>query len=67
MIVKLLKDQRVWHKAGETVEVSPAEGRFLLSVRAAVKAEAAAVIEEKPAPKKKRTKKAEKAEETDEA
>lgn len=31
----LLKDARIRHKAGEIVEVSPAEFNFLASVRAA--------------------------------
>lgn len=36
MRVRLTKRQRIWHEAGETVEVSPAEANFLLSVKAAV-------------------------------
>lgn len=48
MKVKLLKRAKVWHEAGETVEVSPAEADFLLAVKAAE-----AVAEEtKPARKK---------------
>ena len=35
MKVRLLVDQRVAHKAGETVEVSPAVADFLFSVHAA--------------------------------
>lgn len=35
MRVKLLKDARIRHKAGEIVEVSPAEYNFLVSVGAA--------------------------------
>ena len=35
MKVELLNDARVWHKAGEIVEVSPAEAEFLLTVGAA--------------------------------
>jgi hypothetical protein len=48
MKVTLTKKARIWHEAGETVEVSPAEGRFLLSVKAAV------VAEETKAAKKKK-------------
>jgi len=48
MKVKLLRDARIWHKAGETVEVSPAEAQFLTSVGSAEDA----AEEEKPAPKK---------------
>lgn len=36
MKVKLIRDARVIHKAGEIVEVSPAEYNFLISVRSAV-------------------------------
>ena len=35
MKVKLLRDARIAHKAGETVEVTPAEGAFLVSVGSA--------------------------------
>ena len=35
MRAKLLKDARIRHKAGEIVEVSPAEYNFLVSVGAA--------------------------------
>ncbi|MBQ1410006.1 MAG: hypothetical protein IIY94_01835 [Oscillospiraceae bacterium] len=49
MKVKLTKRARIWHEAGETVEVSPAEGRFLLSVKSAVK-----VAEETKTAKKKK-------------
>ena len=34
--IKLLRDTRINHKAGEIVEVSPAEMAFLLSVGSAV-------------------------------
>lgn len=37
MKVKLLRDARISHKAGEILEVSPAEGEFLLSVGSAEK------------------------------
>lgn len=36
MIVKLLRDARIKHYAGEIVKVSPAEGAFLLSIGSAV-------------------------------
>lgn len=36
MRVKLLRDARIRHSAGETVEVSPAEAAFLTSVGSAV-------------------------------
>lgn len=36
MKVKLLRDARINHKAGEIVEVSPAEYHFLVSVGSAV-------------------------------
>lgn len=41
MKVKLLRDARIQHKAGETVEVSPAEAAFLVSVNSAEVAEEA--------------------------
>lgn len=36
MKIKLLKDARITHKAGEIVEVSPDEGAFLVAVMSAV-------------------------------
>lgn len=36
MKVKLLRDSRIWHKAGDIVDVSPAECQFLTSVGSAV-------------------------------
>lgn len=36
MKVKLLKDARIWHKAGEIIEVSPEECFFLTSTDGAV-------------------------------
>jgi len=36
MRVLLLRDSRIRHKAGEIVEVSPAEAGFLLSTNSAV-------------------------------
>lgn len=35
MKVKLLRDARIAHKAGEVVDTTPAEGAFLLSVGSA--------------------------------
>jgi len=35
MKVRLLRDAKIKHKAGEIVEVSPAEANFLLSIRSA--------------------------------
>lgn len=39
MKVKLKKRARIWHEAGETVKVSPAEAAFLFSCFAAEKVE----------------------------
>lgn len=36
MKIKLLRDARITHKAGEIVEVSPSECQFLVSVGSAV-------------------------------
>lgn len=41
MKIKLLRDARINHKAGEIVEVSPAEKAFLVSVGSAVEVETA--------------------------
>ena len=53
MKVKLLRDARINHKAGEIVEVSPAECHFLTSVGSAVEVAVQAPVEaetpEKPA------------------
>ena len=43
MKVKLLKDARVWHKAGEIVEVSPEECHFLVTTDGAIVTEAVKV------------------------
>ena len=40
MRVQLLKDARIWHKAGEIIEVSPEECFFLTSTDGAVVADA---------------------------
>lgn len=42
MKVKLLRDSRINHSAGEIIEVSPEQGAFLLSVGSAI-AETASV------------------------
>lgn len=52
MKLLLKKRQKVWHEAGEVVEVSPADAGFLLAVGAAVIA-----AEKKEAPKKEQKKK----------
>lgn len=55
MKVLLLRDSRINHKAGEIVEVSPAERDFLTSVGSAVDAVIEAAkpeVEEKPVQKK---------------
>lgn len=50
MKVRLVRDARIMHKAGETVEVSPAEFQFLVSVGSAVPV----TEEKKPATKTKK-------------
>lgn len=59
MKVKLLRDARITHKAGEIVEVSPAEFNFLVSVgsavEVAVKAPVKAETPEKAEVKEKKT------------
>ena len=45
MKVRLLRDSRINHAAGEIVEVSPATADFLLSVGSAVKVEASQKVE----------------------
>lgn len=61
MKVLLIRDARITHKAGEIVEVSPAERDFLVPLGSAVDAvtepEEPKVVEEKPAPAKKATRK----------
>ena len=46
MKVKLLRDAKIAHQAGDIVEVTPAKGAFLLSIGSAE------VIEEKPVAQK---------------
>ena len=55
MKVKLLRDARIRHKAGEIVEVSPTEYSFLVSVGSAV--EVAVKTPEKEPKTEKRAKK----------
>lgn len=50
MKIRLLKDSRVMVKAGEVIEVSPAEAAFLLSLKMAE------AVEEKAAPKTRKKK-----------
>lgn len=53
MKVQLLKPARINHEAGDIVEVSPAQGDFLVSVGSARRLEFAAKTEiEKPEEKK---------------
>lgn len=55
MRIKLVREARIRHKAGDIVEVSPAEAMHLLTLRLGVKAEEAGTEAEqkKPARKKK--------------
>ncbi len=55
MKLLLKQRQRIWHNAGEIVEVSPAEANFLLSVGAAVYAPNKRETPEAPAAVKKET------------
>lgn len=50
MKIKLLRDARIKHYAGEVVEASPAEAHFLVSVGSAVPAARDAVMEEAETP-----------------
>lgn len=52
MLVKLLKRARIWHNAGEIVQVSPDEANFLISVSAAAPARAEKVQKPKKGTKK---------------
>lgn len=52
MKVRLLRDARVTVKAGEVVEISPAEARFLIGVGSAVVEEAPKEPAKKTAKKK---------------
>jgi len=57
MKVRLLRDARIKHSAGEIVEVSPAECQFLTSVGSAVIIGAEKVAKAEPKPKTTKTKK----------
>lgn len=60
MVVLLLRDARVRHHAGEIVEVSPDEARFLITTGSAVEGAYRNVVEtpeEKTAARETRTKK----------
>lgn len=60
MKIRLLRDSRITHKAGEIVEVSPAECHFLVSVGSAVEVAVnppEAEVAEKPVKARKRTEK----------
>ena len=50
MKVRLLRDARITHKAGEIVEVSPTEFQFLVSVGSAVELAVKAPVEEAETP-----------------
>lgn len=62
MKVKLIRDARITHKAGEIVDVSPAECSFLVSVGSAVEVAVKDLLRAELAEKipKKTTKKKEK-------
>lgn len=57
MKVRLLRDARINHKAGEIVEVSPAEFNFLVSVGSAELLFETAVVEPKAETATKKTRK----------
>lgn len=63
MKVRLLKDARIWHKAGEILEVSPEESHFLLTTDGAIAVDAVKTetpeekVPEKEIPEKKVVKK----------
>lgn len=57
MKVRLLRDAKILHKAGEIVEVSPAECGFLTSVGSAMIVSAEKVAKAEPKPKTTKTKK----------
>lgn len=62
MKIRLLRDARIQHYAGETIDVSPAEACFLCSVGSAIEIRESAQEEKKTAPKKAAKKKGEVAE-----
>lgn len=47
MKVKLIRDARISHKAGDVVNVSPADGDFLISVGSAVELKEEKVVAQK--------------------
>jgi len=47
MKVKMLRTARVWAKAGDTVDVSPEEAEFLISVGSAEKVQSKKKTEDK--------------------
>lgn len=53
MKIKLLRDSRVTHKAGEVIDASPAQCEFLISVGSAVRI-SEAVKKEAPAAEEKK-------------
>lgn len=59
MLVKLIRDSRISHKAGDIVDVDPAHAAFLMEVGSAVpetvKKDTEAKAKPEPEPKKKRT------------
>lgn len=54
MKIRLLRDSRINHKAGEVVEASPAQCDFLISLDSAVRV-SEAVKKEAPAAEEKKT------------
>ena len=56
MLIKLLRDSRIRHKAGEVVNASPAECSFLISTGSAVRV-SNAVKNEAPTAEEKKTSK----------
>ena len=48
MKIKLLRDARIRHRAGEIVEVSPAEAGFLISTASAVEVPEIPAMRETP-------------------
>ena len=67
MKVKLLREARIRHKAGEIVEVSPAEAGFLFSTNSAVEYAEPMKVEKPEGKAKKETPEAAEAKETPEA
>lgn len=47
MKIKLLRDSKITHRAGEVVEASPAEAAFLISVQSAIEVRDAAPARKK--------------------